>query len=1449
MFWLRFLLQSLSLIVFVYLQLLTPVDALLENIPRYNFITGSLESNDLGSYDLFICEGGKTSDDPSSSRSCKLSDDSDGEVINYLGGAGFLTVLGFVAIVILVLGTLGYIILAFCRCCFRCCTKNEVKEREGVKIWSSLSYFVCLVMILVCFLVSTYNGNYAITENTSSNEEYSAANSLNGIKNIIHTFEPSVTNTMLASTSHVLRPALEETNKTLNAAVSIHEIIEAFDIMDRTIPKLPDAHGVLNMLNTTKTIIHNSSDYLGLILTNLDDIDLLVEEMLDDTGSMYNSTLELNEINDVVLENIEVLNASITIATSFLNEVVGDDGIVENGVDDLKAVQRVEDGGLVPNADVFQDASTGATGSTSRLLSGDLNGNSAEINLMNDKLIAIDKNLTALPNYTVTANQLVYLNDTIRSALDENGLIANLTSAMNALDESIQSPIPILYDIMASISSFSNNLDELTVEMADNLHVVRIMLPLIETLLPQFDFLENEVNKMYAAEDLLPVLDIMIKQFEGVNRTLFLLTDPFIEGIDSIREVNDTLQDYLYNGTLDDILTQVGDANQTVVDALADAEEELENLEDFEEVLLDSINDYNISDINDTVSDAISLLEDIDFNETYDRVVDFRQSLEAVKIDEDFVNSLYEWQDKLDQILGLMDRAVGPSGDYVLLEKGHCVGRNDVYCTVDSDCVAVGATTCDAASIGTYRCASPIGNITCSNDADCSSSYCLSDTTRGATMHNVLVAFADDSNDLDVDEILSDLEDILASSDVNLTDASNMLEDGLDSMEVFNTSEILTLIDDIESGINDFDTESIRDQLGTTQETMDDVDFDSFMEQIESNLDIYDRVSNNTFIESWTETFETVKDFMFKNDFLKSYLDNLKGPVLASILNAEGPSAAIGHIGAQLDRALDDFRYNQSEIDVGDSDVRYSTEYEKKYVVLDKAGASRYPTTPYSMNDQHGSLYYLFALASDFTIGDMKSVQYNYAKVRGIFANSEGYRYEEQDSDNDSTDLYCLTTSCFEYTMNKVNTAPLSDVSDELFPPSEGEANDDSVSTDSDYSREELMSLLWWPVAVLFLIGLCTFLTAFCVRCYKVHLCCNCCFLTCALMILPCIFFFSSIFILLATVGEDTCTSGTSIGESYIMSYGDEFCKDSLGGVGTLTDCKFDWTLPDMFGDDENITLSVNILDAYNALFQESCDMAVDPFEKIAVDLADQVKPLPLKASDKALSESLYELQPPLENIINMTSINYGEVLYNLITEANFNGDHKVMSCESMSLIYSDIEETGCEGVVLPSVWLIASWYVVAWSICCCGIPASCATMLKKKSASSQEVVSDSEDETDYDESTDEGDDSHEDQGIQMQNVHLQEDSMSSDDDFEDHSRHQQRPTAPTYTVIDTGAPGAAGVRHVSGNMPQSGKESGNSYLDRSGSRASALGLNVPPASRGDSRFQTTRSMSKGSRI
>lgn len=1197
----RGLLRSLTVLVVVthLLIFVPPSTAILSDLPRLNLQTFSSESGDMGSYEFFKCKGGADSDDSTSDRKCELSGP-----VDYIAGAGFYTCLGLIAFVFVFLGSIIFLIYSgFKLCCCCCCRKVEPfdmkRVRSGVKKWSVVSFTICLIMMFVCFCVSTFSGNLAITENTST--EYNAADSLRGVSNIVQSFEPSITHTGLSSTSSVFAPAISKTNKTVNMAMDIPGLVGALKLIDSTIDLLPNPHTLVDSLTATNSTVSNSSDHIDRILFNIDEIDSMVDLLDDGTSHLYNQTLNLTAVNEDLLDSITVLNTSIQDTLDFLDDIVGEDtGIVPLSVADMNAVQRVSEGGLLPNVDTFSSASTAATASTHRVLSGAMNGIASEVETMNEKLIAIDTNISALPNFTTTGDRLVRLNDTINAVLSPSGLMSNLSAQLAVLDGALYGPIPILYDFNDTIIEFEGILANLTTEVGDTETVLTVMLPLIESLVPQFDVLTTEVMKIFNADALLPVLDFLVDQVLGVDATLVEIGEQKDLILNSTRSANETLWEILYEGTITDILDQILDSNTTVLEALADANDELANLRDFEEVLADSVNDYNISEISGKLQDAVDLLLGIDLNDTIQKVNGFTASLEAIVIEEDFVDSLYSLQSSLEGMSGMLDRAVGPTGDYIYLAQGYCTGEQDKYCSSDSDCT----TTCNTASKGDFRCSSPIGATPCTHDSNCSSvdpsAYCLADLTRTYILHGVLDTFSVNTSDLDVDSILDDLNEINTKSDVNLTDSTSLLDDGAEAIDLFDSQDMFDLIEEIDEGMTDFDTASIKDQLNTTQSTMNSVGFSGFIDTISEQLDLYDKVGNNgTLITDWLGVLETGKNYLFNDQYLKAYLSNVNDANLNEKLQAKGPSGAFAHIIAQVDRSYEDFRLNQTKLSMKERNESYSSKYRDTFEVLDRMGASRYPTQ-FASNDQHGALYYIFSLANN-SIDGVKSLPLGHPLARGVVADSNGYKYQNDFGDGEYDDtVYCFTYACFEYTIDILNSAPMSEVNEELNPPSYDGVDDDGGSdVPLDVSREELMTLLWVPVLILLFIGVCSLIFAFIPRFQKAHNCCNCCFLSCALVLLPFVFVFSSFFMFLAIIGEDACTTGTAVGESYISLYGDAFCPDKLSGIGTLENCQLNWTLPEVIADDANITISVNVLETYNALLQDECNTAEDPFRRL----------------------------------------------------------------------------------------------------------------------------------------------------------------------------------------------------------------------------------------------------------
>ncbi|KAJ1420404.1 hypothetical protein B484DRAFT_130750 [Ochromonadaceae sp. CCMP2298] len=100
------------------------------------------------------------------------------------------------------------------------------------------------------------------------------------------------------------------------------------------------------------------------------------------------------------------------------------DGLVDWLQHDVALAQRNSTPGYgLPLSSTFQQASTGPSASTLRLLSGAYDSaNLAELQTLNSRLHSIYYAITLLPNFTLTAQNLVALNDTIHSMLATGGV-------------------------------------------------------------------------------------------------------------------------------------------------------------------------------------------------------------------------------------------------------------------------------------------------------------------------------------------------------------------------------------------------------------------------------------------------------------------------------------------------------------------------------------------------------------------------------------------------------------------------------------------------------------------------------------------------------------------------------------------------------------------------------------------------------------------------------------------------------------------------------------------------------------------------------------------------------------------------------------------------------------------------------------------------------------------
>lgn len=1286
---------------------------------RFNLQTGSETSADLGSYKFFDCSGGAGS---SSSRSCSFisSTESDSPLMEYLSGTAVYSCLNIIGFCLFIVVALVYVVYLMVRCCLVSCgsSKAPKKTRHMHRPCAAVFGF-SLLSLLSLILFSTFAGNDAITENLSS-EQYGFDNSVAGVQRIIHGLEPYFTQTALSTTSDVLAPLISQLNATVNEAISLPDLIAASESLNTTLHDLPSPSGLVDILTDIQDIAYNSSDIVDDLINDLEGLDDTVGTVSGDLSALTQSIVNLTATNDVLLVTIHAVNDSLVDLDNFLDYTVGSGGVISSSRDDLKAMQRVQNGGMLPNEEVFVSATTGY-GSTARLIDGSMNSNVTDITLMNSKLTDIYTNLSGLPSYSLSADNLVAVNDTISAALAPYGLLENMTDAITQLSVDVLLPLPHLYTISDVLSTFESRLIDMSDQIGESIDSVNRLLDTVALLLPQFTRLNTTIMGAYEVENVLPVVETVREQLVGVNTTILILSGQLLDIYNATGDVNQTITDFLYNnGTLDDILDGIVDGNATVIEALDDSAEYVANLTDFKITLDDSIVDYNISDLNATVMDAIDLLIDIDFNDTFNEIKRFEDALLNVTINSTLVNDLIVLQSYLDTLLSLLGKAVSPSdGDYVRLAEGYCAGDVSMYCAEDSNCTG-GGGVCQAGSKGTYRCATPIGNIACTSDATCTAidatSYCLADSDRATVLHSSLDYFSDSSRDIDSAAILEELNSALDTGDISLVEADQFLEDGMAALTVFNTSETLDLISEVQESIDEVNITETIDILADLQDDIiENVDNDN-IDLLKDFEDPYDSIVDD--IENFIETMKTFKRFLFDSDTLNLYLSNVKKVNLLRLLGLHGPSYALNYVGSQVDAALHFLATNQSEIDI-DRNSDFGSRYEDNWVYLDRAGASRYPTSSFQ-NDLHGPLYYMFGLFN-FTVDGMDIIRYDDPKALGVTVNSDGYQYEEG-----GDRAYCLTTECFSYTQGTFSTVPMGEVMDEVNPP---KLNDTTVTTDDDNSysymsmtREEIMLYLWAPIVFLLLFGTFTLIlgfypdgwTGFCQKS------CNCFFLTCGCFQLPIILMSTAIFFLFIMVTDDLCHSGSNMGSTYLTEFGDEYCSQTLGGTGTLDACKMNFSLPESsFGENENITLSVNVLDMYSGLFQNDCSAPVDPFANVLQQLADQVKELPMKAKVVALDDADMDFRPQVVSIFNNTAENVGTLLYELTENAQ-----TVVDCETVTLVYENFSDSLCGSMVGPLFWWIGCWYLCGWVLCCCALPASMSTLIHEKKVEEEDAES-----------------------------------------------------------------------------------------------------------------------------
>lgn len=1294
---------------------------------------GDRVSSDLSDYVQFDCTGLGPSRTCSASGLPSMSEfikgDSSNKMVSYADGVMMYSAINFAAMVLLILLTLAWVGCGlFCLClrCCKCCLKPKSFFKPETRY---IALNVCLSVFLVVIFIVTILGHVA-GGSKLFNAIGSVPEAANGAANIYaEEMGGPVVEFGINTISSVLLPLFAAINSTLLSAFNLQAISNDLHRLNDTIYKLPNIANVRATLGYVEDDVNDISWAIGNISSSIQNINSQTNYI--ETAANVIST-DLSTISTTMMNVTKHLNTTLVLVDAFAtkNDILfGISGSTTGKIDsissDLSTISRSNTPGQgFPMVSSFDDAASGATGSMDRLLGGSFNGqNSAELATLNSRLFAIYDMIAQLPNYHDTADDLRYVNSTVVSIVQTGGLIDQLIDSIDTVNTELAS-LPSSTTFIAHVTDLYDETKSISLSKI-RLQVNQIQ-NIVNRIPTQIDALYMEAIKLPKVIPLmLPILlDLMITQLEGFNSTIAKLP---VNSTKLYHTISTTLTDSIE--TTSDLLETLNSTKISVFDV--NITEYFGILDGAQRSLDDNINSFNFTDLTNKLNSMFSSLK-TNFTSYTNQLTSVKSSFQGYFLPNSTVAHISELQYFRSQLEQSLQRAISPigyssstwntpatrSGDYLLLAKGVCTTDTTVYCSANSDCVSVSGI---CSHIGEYRC-SPNGDgsaatLACTADATCSSalgtsSYCLADNTRAVTLRTWLHAFGSSSGVQlpDTSSITSDLSG-LQNSKYDTSSATNALQDAVDNAGLVNTAQYQQDIDSAVSGLNAFDMANIQSTLDDVQSSVDNFEFSSFDKSISQVEDKRSKIIDNineilTLIDNLVVFFYSSQPNQLGDTFHK-----LSSGEMYAKLSTSGASGVLTYASAAIDRTSQTIHdiFDKLTVTNVDAPVTNLTKSVRGYRnFLDKA--TQNPHSKYNnVANEQGPLYYLLSQSS-MTSGMVFNPIHDGDTVHpySVFKDSDGNRYPDN--------KICVSNLCFENTQKEYETG-------EVVP---------------GITYATVAGLVWVPIAMIFLVALCTALCPLCTKSPRLRTCPGTCLLILLIAVLPWYMIGTAFILPFTIVMSDGCATGPDIGSSYVAAYGDSLCS-KFKGDGGISDCLITT---------QGFKIHVDFQGIANG-FLGSCSSAVDPFNTILSGIAGPAVEILQNRTKKVVktTKSIKKLRHRVKDIIIDSGTNAGDVVSQFAS-----GTAEIIDCEHIAAVFNDMKKPICTDMVGALGWFSAMLYLAAWTMCCVGIPAGCCVQhhykwLAIEQLSAPKVVDDHDDEGDGDKIAVDGDDDDEHNG------------------------------------------------------------------------------------------------------
>ena len=1189
----------------------------------------------------------------------------------YKQGVALYAIIGFIGALVVILGTILYIIFfcGFDYCCVTSCCKRKAFLPKQQRQICALTVLTLFFAFLVTVIILCYTNGIAVVFDGVAE----TADAPSGFATVTYRMSTALMPTFVAMMGSVALPTLRDLNTTVNSAISYEAIVDDLEALNATVGRLPNIKKIIHALDTIDAGVDQLTSDINGVNQDYADYQTAKTNINDATYVCLSDLRRLNASLEWISGNVTVGEAVVADLADLYVDLFGaagpnsynssdTDGILDKSQHDVRLATRSDTPGEgFPLEVTLADAATGPYASLAQLVSNNLNADPTEIDALNTKLHGIYDSVLKLPNFTTTAIRLVSLNETIEGVLASDGLINNMEVFLHALEDSINT-LPNVTLIAEHAQTLYDYTQDLNTDSIYG-HVSSID-DTVDELATELDIIIVEVQKIRGVllSVLPPLYNLLVVQVEGFNRTIM---DTPYDTRKLFDRLNETVYDTLTN--TDEFLPDLDTASADLVDNLdipyylgviLDLQDQLDgasgsadDLEVFKSLNVD--NNFDVANAITELNEVRDALNDVSIDISPAGVGSFRRLEELRWGTETRLRRLVARINDVgsDGTISLVE------GDYWLLGKGMCSTDLAAYCTTNAECPSNGPCV----GLGVYRCTHD-GNVIvpCARDSDCSGgAYCLNDFDRATELGTLLTAMADPTLFNDVSGLETSFNDFRTiAQSLDPAEVKSDMSDVQDDIDDNNTIEYERELEEIPDQINavDVDFQDILDLVDESLDKLNEIDTEQYSDDLNEIQKQLDNGADK--LSEYVTLAKDLKRYIFKENGLNERMESLETTRMQASMDERGFGQTLMYTGQAIENTIDDVLAIMKNNTFDQKRIEITNEMRDAARYLDRATGNEHV----GFVDIHyaGSFYYLLQMSN--ASADM-SVDARDPTQKLVMTDINGDRYPD--------DKYCVTRYCFENQQQEL---------------------------EDDYGM--YLPLLLIPLAVVCLIAIANVLCLIHPKDNRNEKLCCSRFLMCfIIVIVPWYLIFSGFVFAFTIAASDGCTSGPKIAANYVRAYGDDLCI-RLDGKGTLTECNFK-------GNGFDVTIDIQAMtDAI--LGTGTCEGGADkdPFYVPLHSLSEQLQSETDAQVDRQMNKKdLRDVRQPVKSLIKNSARRGATVASDFIDTVGL----EVLTCENLSRMLGAFKEPVCYTSVGAGAWLVSCLYLAAWCMCCLGIPAACA--------------------------------------------------------------------------------------------------------------------------------------------